>query len=380
IREICGKVNSEEVECTKSSANRPRKGDTTGTRTVAHETDGRHDNQYATAPEFDLPKIEIDKFSGNLIEVRKFMKVFQMSVADWHFDDNNKMMYLPHYCRGEAKEGIEHCVFLPGKAGYQMAMNILGMHFGRPQGMAQSFMNELLVGGPSAPRDVNGLRRLIRKMVNCDLALRKMHYTADLNCSTNLMRIVERLPRHLQQRWTEAVDDILSCRSEPKFDHLVSFLDRSVSIALNCYSVIASPERYDNQVDKVGLERLSRKARINVVWSDLTVPRLIAFRAVNIRGKTTWDRTGSDACRSIIINCPDIKDTVTVSFAIQSLHDRYDVDLDCACTTEASIPDALMLRKWAHLADVQPARIPGYIVSILIKTNVSEAYWVIGQR
>ncbi|GAA56061.1 protein disulfide-isomerase, partial [Clonorchis sinensis] len=227
--------------------------------------DGGHVNHYATAPTFSLPKIEIDKFSGNPMEFWKFMKAFQMSIADRLFDDSNKLMYLLHYCRGEAKEAIEHCVFLPGKAGYQKAMDILRTQFGRPHDIAQSFMNELLVGGPIAPGDVDALRRLIRKMVNCDLALKQMHYTADLNCSTNLKRIVERLPRHLQQRWAEAADDILRSGSEPEFDHLVSFLDRSVSIASNCYGVIASPRRYGNQVDKVGLERPPRKARINVV-------------------------------------------------------------------------------------------------------------------
>ncbi|GAA53279.1 protein disulfide-isomerase, partial [Clonorchis sinensis] len=245
--------------------NRPRKGDTAGTRTAAHEMDGGHVNHYATAPTFSLPKIEIDMFSGNPMEFCKFIKAFQMSIADRLFDDSNKLMYLLYYCRGEAKDAIEHCVFLPGKAGYQRAMDILRTQFGRPHDIAQSFMNELLVGGPIAPGDVDALRRLIRKMVNCDLALKQMHYTADLNCSTNLKRIVERLPRHLQQRWAEAADDILRSGSEPEFDHLVSFLDRSVSIASNCYGVIASPRRYGNQVDKVVLERPPRKARINVV-------------------------------------------------------------------------------------------------------------------
>ncbi|GAA57272.1 acidic repeat-containing protein [Clonorchis sinensis] len=103
----------------------------------------------------------------------------------------------------KTKEAIEHCVFLPGKTGYQKAMDILRTHFDRPHDTAQSFTKELLVGGPIDPEDVDGLQRLIRKMVNCDLALRQMHYTADLNCSANLKRIVERLRRHLQQSFVK---------------------------------------------------------------------------------------------------------------------------------------------------------------------------------
>ncbi|OON16850.1 hypothetical protein X801_07326 [Opisthorchis viverrini] len=77
---------------------------------------------------------------------------------------------------------------------------------------------------------------------------------------------------------------------------------------------------------------------------------------------------------------------IEVRFAIQSLHDGYVVDVDCAYTigslpiAKASIPDNLLLSKWTHLADVQPARIPGNNVSILIGTNVPEAHWVIEQR
>ncbi|GAA53456.1 anaphase-promoting complex subunit 6 [Clonorchis sinensis] len=62
------------------------------------------------------------------------------------------------------------------------------------------------------------------------------------------------------------------------------------------------------------------------------------------------------------------------------------VDVDCAYTigslpiAKASIPDDLLLSKSTQLADVQPARIPGNNVSILLGTNVPEAHWVIEQR
>ncbi|KAG5450376.1 hypothetical protein CSKR_109409 [Clonorchis sinensis] len=119
-----------------------------------------------------------------------------MSVDDRLLPDGNKLMYFPHHRYGEA---IEHCVFLPGKLGYHMAMDILRTQFGRPHDIAQSFMNELLVRGPVAPGDFGALQRLIRKTVNLDLELGRMHYTADLNSPTNLKRKAESLPRNLQQ-------------------------------------------------------------------------------------------------------------------------------------------------------------------------------------
>ncbi|KER28533.1 hypothetical protein T265_04667 [Opisthorchis viverrini] len=119
------KFNSEEMERTDLSTNRPRRVDAAGTRTAAHGMDAKRIDYYTAKPGFNLPKIELVKLSGNPIAFWKFMKAFQMSVADRLLDDSNKLMYLLHYCCGEAMEAIEHCVFLPGKTGYQRAMDIL---------------------------------------------------------------------------------------------------------------------------------------------------------------------------------------------------------------------------------------------------------------
>ncbi|GAA53176.1 protein disulfide-isomerase, partial [Clonorchis sinensis] len=473
------KVNPEESECVRPSPNLPGKDGASDIRTAAHEMNNIHFDHYATAPGITLQRNEVGKFSGNPMEVRKFMKAFQMSVADRLFDDSNKLMYHLHYCCWEAKEAVKHCVFLPGQAGYQKAMDI----FRTPHDIAQSFMNELLGGGPIALRDIDILRRLIRKMVSCVLAVRQTQYTADLIYSTNLRRIVERLPRHLQQRWIEAADDIPHSGPGPDFDHLISFLHSSVSIASNCYGVIAISRRYANQVDKVGLGCPPRKARINVVTlkanmafpnclhthniSDCQVSRYASIAwSLNIRRLSvawlhiatsrtatndivcftadggegyercqrqlsgTWGTpelswahnspagwakadciitlmldNGSDttllttdvakqlgiekeATRVEVssVNGPDIRDIMEVNFAIQSLLDGYVVDVDCASTigspliTKAVIPVDLSLSKWTHLADVQPVRIIGNDVSILIGTNVPKAHWVIEQR
>ncbi|GAA49915.1 hypothetical protein CLF_103776 [Clonorchis sinensis] len=67
------------------------------------------------------------------------------------------------------------------------------------------------------------------------------------------------------------------------------------------------------------------------------------------------------------VNGHDIKDTMTVGFAIQSMLDEHVVDFDCSYTIgslpiiKASIPNDLLLSEWTHLADVKPARIPGSV-------------------
>ncbi|GAA51103.1 hypothetical protein CLF_105588 [Clonorchis sinensis] len=76
---------------------------------------------------------------------------------------------------------------------------------------------------------------------------------------------------------------------------------------------------------------------------------------------------------------------MAVSFVIRSLHDGYVVDVDCANTVgslliaKAPTPDDLLLSKWTHITDVQPAGIPGNNVSILMGTSDVGACWVIEQ-
>ena len=200
-------------------------------------------NVHATKAAGELPKIEIERFDGNPLMYCKFVKLFQMTVADRLVDDEQRLMYLLHYCRGEAKDAIEHCVFLAGSAGYQKAMQILATQFGRPHDIVQSFMNELLEDDNIGPNDVESLRKLTRKMINCELALKELDREAELNCTTNLKRIVERLPHHLRQKWAEIAENILHFGAEPSFRDLLSFLEKCISFATNCYGHLASVNR-----------------------------------------------------------------------------------------------------------------------------------------
>ncbi|GAA47330.1 hypothetical protein CLF_100228 [Clonorchis sinensis] len=84
-----------------------------------------------------------------------------------------------------------------------------------------------LVGGPIAAEGIDALRKLLRDVHRCEIALTQLGYIADLNCSINLKRIIKRLPRHLQRQWAKLaiganrvsswdVDDINRRRNLPR--------------------------------------------------------------------------------------------------------------------------------------------------------------------
>ncbi|VDP08089.1 unnamed protein product, partial [Schistosoma curassoni] len=144
-----------------------------------------------------LPKIEVMKFDGSALKFWTFIKGFKANIADRVDDDTQRLMYLIHYCEGTAKDVIEHCVLLP-EEGYTKAINILHKQFGRPHDIVEAFLTELLSGSPLNQDDVTGLQKLTRLMTNCKIALSQMGRNADLDCSTNIKRIVKRLPRGIQ--------------------------------------------------------------------------------------------------------------------------------------------------------------------------------------
>ncbi|CAH8491742.1 unnamed protein product [Schistosoma mattheei] len=198
------------------------------------------DSVKALCMSVSLPKIEIMKFDGSPLKFWTFMKGFKVNIADRVNDDTQKLMYLIHYCEGIAKDAIEHCVLLPEKEGYTEAIKLLHERFGRPHDIVEAFLTELLSGSPLNQDDITGLQKLTRLMTNCKIALSQMGRNDDLNCSTNIKRIVKQLPRSMQFKWAEAADDILRKGLEPNFDDLLQFLEKKVSIATNTYGQLAS--------------------------------------------------------------------------------------------------------------------------------------------
>ncbi|GAA48388.1 hypothetical protein CLF_101544 [Clonorchis sinensis] len=143
--------------------------------------------------------------------------------------------------------------------GFVKAMDILHKEFGRPHDIAQSFIDSILVGGPIAAEDTDALRKLVREMHSCEIALTQMGYTADLNCSTNLKRIVMRLPRHLQREWAKVADNILYEQKEPSFRQLNQFLERNLSAATNVYGQLASGAY---RVSSRGVDDINRRSKL----------------------------------------------------------------------------------------------------------------------
>ena len=67
------------------------------------------------------PDVDMDYFSGDPLEYRYFISLFEELVEKKVDDSFGKLARLIKYTRGEAKELIQHCIQLPQPDGFNVA-------------------------------------------------------------------------------------------------------------------------------------------------------------------------------------------------------------------------------------------------------------------
>jgi len=77
-----------------------------------------------------LPKVEIEKFSGDPLKYQSFVALFNETVDNKSVDDDAKLSRLLQYTTGAAKDAIRSCALIGGTEGYLQAQKLLQKRFG----------------------------------------------------------------------------------------------------------------------------------------------------------------------------------------------------------------------------------------------------------
>ena len=88
-------------------------------------------------------EVDIDSFSGYLLEYHYFMEVFKEVVAKSIEDPRARLTRLIKYTTGRAKDLIKHCIQQPLAEGYENAMGLLESRYGDPLKILASFQKEI---------------------------------------------------------------------------------------------------------------------------------------------------------------------------------------------------------------------------------------------
>ena len=97
--------------------------------------------------------------------------------------------------------------------------------------------------------DVVGLSDLSVEMQNCALILIQMGYEADINSSDKLVKIMRRLPIHLQSKWADTAGQLTLRGIQPTFSYLAKFVEERAMLANTMYAefVGSTPENERRQ-------------------------------------------------------------------------------------------------------------------------------------
>ena len=194
---------------------------------------------------FSMPKPEIQVFRGDPTEYYKFICCFENNIAKRAPDDGARLGYLIQFCEGEAKECISDFVIQHPSEGYRNAREALKSRYGRPHTIVQTYIKQLADGAPIKPNDPKALSSLAMLMAKCSLTLQEMGYDADLNNSTNLLKIVRRLPISIRRKWADKASSLIDTDHEPTFADLMRFVQQQAKVANTMYGLdlVQQPEK-----------------------------------------------------------------------------------------------------------------------------------------
>ncbi|OON20484.1 Pao retrotransposon peptidase, partial [Opisthorchis viverrini] len=194
---------------------------------------------FALERRLELPKRELQRFNGNPKDYCAFMKAFSSTIEDRTRDDEARLGYLIQYCDGEAKRRIEHCTVLRPNESYGLAKEILRKRFGQNYMVARAFIDDLITGPTIKDGDSSDLSDLAQQLTVCEVTLREMDYSSDLNSQHTIQTIVRRLPSRFLFKWAKVVANFRREDREPEVTDLTAFIEARVDSLCSDYGELA---------------------------------------------------------------------------------------------------------------------------------------------
>ena len=170
-----------------------------------------------------LPKIEIEKFSGDPQHYLSFCSVFDEAVDSVADKDKVKLTRLLQFTTGDAHEAIRSCSLISGDEGYREARAILKKRFGSDHLISERTIRDLI--GGSVARSPLLLQKLGDAAANAERILRSLNQLAELNSQQTITAVVERLPTYIKNDWRKQATRMKRKEGRyPNFSELVCFL------------------------------------------------------------------------------------------------------------------------------------------------------------
>ena len=179
---------------------------------------------------FNMPKVEIETFSGNCLKYHAFMKSFEVNVEKVCSDPDARLARLVASTSGSAKEAIQCTLVVGGSKGYDRAKAILKEQFGAEHLIIQEVIRDLSSRADRVMNSPEQVREFSYRLIGAREVLQEMDAMAEMDAQSTIRALAECLPKFAQNRWFE--HQLKSKReklSYLKFDDFVNFVDEVAS-------------------------------------------------------------------------------------------------------------------------------------------------------
>ncbi|XP_076060326.1 uncharacterized protein LOC143036654 [Oratosquilla oratoria] len=181
-----------------------------------------------------MPVHVIHKFNGQLDKYFEFIRDFDMLIDSKHVSDSERLQYLKQYTEGKPHNIVRMCLNLDTNEGYQRARSELNKRYGNKERIALMHIDKVLAWPEIKEENVEALDDFIVELNSCISAISGINYgISELQNLRTLRQLVEKLPRHLQDRWRRLVDEVAESGKLVDIKDLVRFLEKEVRILSN---------------------------------------------------------------------------------------------------------------------------------------------------
>ena len=171
------------------------------------------------------PKVDIDVFSGDVLEYQYFVETFHEVVERVIPDEKGRLTRLIQSTAGEAKQLIRHCIYDDRDTCFTNAMSLLKQQYGDPYRISSAYLKELHQWPKIKGNDASAFRSFNHFLIKCKIYKKKGHLQ-ELDSAENLRALVLKFPVNLQDKWNRRADRIKTTESRiAEFGDFCSFID-----------------------------------------------------------------------------------------------------------------------------------------------------------
>ena len=169
----------------------------------------------------NLPKAEMINFNGDPIKYWTFIRSFDYNVGHLNIDNEAKLVRLMYYCKGKAFMVIECCAEMAD--GYERARQLLENRFGDPYFITNEWIKRICNNKRVTNENLQDFADEVRTFAG---TMKAVGSEGEVNQGV-LVKIIDRLPMYLQNRWQRVVIKIRDRRERPQLNDLLLMVEDS---------------------------------------------------------------------------------------------------------------------------------------------------------